>query len=131
MDFPRWAMGEFEQLCEQAIHKFGSEPQLRHTQEELAELSVAISHFVRARPGSIDEVAEELVDVEIMLGQLRVLVPPELLESWRVTKLEKLRRKVAGERRSRWVDQNGVPTPEGAKAMFDAMDAASEVGRRG
>lgn len=50
---------------------------------ELAELIVAISHYMRGRRGSIENLVEEAVDCEIMLTQIFSLVPPELLTEMR------------------------------------------------
>lgn len=41
-------------------------------QEECGELIVAISHYQRAR-GTINDLIEEIADVEIMLGQLKII----------------------------------------------------------
>ena len=53
-----------------AVNTFGTKQQMRHTQEECAELIVAISHWFRNREDSEKEVAEDLADVIIMCAQM-------------------------------------------------------------
>jgi NTP pyrophosphatase (non-canonical NTP hydrolase) len=57
-----------------AIEKFGADSQLNQATEELAELVVAINKFRRS-PGlkTREDIIEEIVDVTIMLEQLKVL----------------------------------------------------------
>lgn len=62
-------MNELE-ICRAAVNKYGIKAQMRMTQEELAELIVAISHVLRDRPHAWEELLEELADVYIMLIQL-------------------------------------------------------------
>lgn len=56
--------------CEEAIETFGEEKQMRHVQEECAELIAAINHYYRNRKGAYEEIIEELADVIIMCVQL-------------------------------------------------------------
>lgn len=58
-------------IYKRAIEKYGFEAQLRVAQEELAELIVAISHYIRRREGSFLELCSEIADVEIMLKQIK------------------------------------------------------------
>jgi hypothetical protein len=60
-----------EELYIAVIEKEGKEEQIRQLQEECSELAVALSHFCRGRENAIDEVIEELVDVEILLDQMK------------------------------------------------------------
>ena len=54
----------------EAVNTFGAPQQMRHTQEECAELIASINHWFRGREGSEEEVAEELADVIIMCAQM-------------------------------------------------------------
>ena len=57
---------ELKVLFDECIEFWGLEKQLRMLQEECGELIVAISHFIRERPGSIENLIEELADVKLM-----------------------------------------------------------------
>ena len=69
-----------------AIKTFGVEHQLSMLQEECGECSVAINHFRRSRIG-LHELISEMVDVEIMIDQMKLAYPPEI---WNKIKDEKL-----------------------------------------
>lgn len=79
-----------EELYHAAINKWGLDSQIHMAQEELAELSVVLSHLLRERAG-VEEVADEVADVEIMLAQIKVAFPSVALMS-RVCKQQKLKR---------------------------------------
>lgn len=49
----------------------GASAQAHQTMEELAELIVALSHFLRGRVQHTGEIQEEVADVEIMLAQVK------------------------------------------------------------
>ena len=58
--------------------------------EELGELIRAI-----ARADDPDNIAEEMADVEIMLGQLRIILGNDAdVERWKVKKLQRLNRRL-------------------------------------
>lgn len=82
-------------LAERALERHGHEAQLRQTQEELAELTVAISHCIRGKCTTAD-VAREVADVEIMLAQVRAIIGTHLAEMALSEKLDKLERKLEG-----------------------------------
>jgi NTP pyrophosphatase (non-canonical NTP hydrolase) len=75
-----------------AIKTYGLETQLRQTQEECAELITSISHSIRGRK-SVRSIAEEVADMEIMLGQLRTVIGPEIVR-WKKLKLHRLRQRL-------------------------------------
>lgn len=81
-----------------AVDECGLEAQLNQAIEEMAELTVAIRHYCRGRE-SLKSVAEEMVDVQIMMGQIQSVV--ELvgvdLQPIRAAKLERLRGRIANE----------------------------------
>lgn len=58
----------------QIANYYGKEPQLRQTQEELAELILAISKCVRNDLHFQENFVEEIADVEIMLEQLKLFM---------------------------------------------------------
>lgn len=82
-----------ESLYSAAIETFGSESRMRLMQEECAELIAAISQFSRGRVGVL-ALADELADVEIMCGQLRLIVGWGAVESAKQSKLERLTNRV-------------------------------------
>ena len=88
-------------IIEAAIAKLGEENQMRQTQEELAELIVAINKYERAIkyngcPSYIayirKEVIEEMADVLIMLDAVKKIldIKDEELESVRAFKINRL-----------------------------------------
>ena len=88
-------------IIEAAIAKLGEENQMRQTQEELAELIVAINKYERAikndgRPSHIaysrKEVINEMADVLIMLDAIKNIldIQDEELEHFRAFKLNRL-----------------------------------------
>ena len=88
-------------IIEAAIAKLGEENQMRQTQEELAELIVAINKYERAikndgYPSYIDytrkEVIEEMADVLIMFDAVKKIlnVQDEEIEHFRAFKLNRL-----------------------------------------
>lgn len=81
----------------EAANRYGMSSQLRQTQEELAELSVAISHFERGRTDETP-VLEELGDVYVMLCQCAELFGKKRFFSACVASTEKLRDTLKGVR---------------------------------
>lgn len=64
-----------EALYKAGVAKFGTKNQIQKTIEELAELIQALCKYTfdTSNLWAIDSVREEWADVEIMLGQLRVI----------------------------------------------------------
>ena len=82
-------------IYERTVKHFGIDNQMRQTQEECAELIVAINKFMRFGDKDISviyNVAEEIGDVEIMLTQIKSIFPSETLEAIKAYKLKKLER---------------------------------------
>lgn len=88
-------------IIEAAIAKLGEENQMRQTQEELAELIVAINKYERAIKNdecpsciaySRKEVINEMADVLIMLDAIKNIldIQDEELEHFRAFKLNRL-----------------------------------------
>jgi NTP pyrophosphatase (non-canonical NTP hydrolase) len=67
------------ELIELAILVFGTERGLNHTQEECAELIVAINHYRRGRI-SKEAVAEEIADVYIMCHRMAKIIGEHLVD---------------------------------------------------
>ena len=84
-------------LYKKAIQKWGKESQINMAIEECAELIVALSKRFRNRNGStVDDVIGEMVDVEIMLEQLKLIFDEGVFgvftfEIFKNKKLEKLK----------------------------------------
>jgi len=82
--------GEAIGLYTEAIVKWGAPAQWRMVQEEAAELIAAINRLCRGR-ASIDDVAEEVADMAIMVGQAALLVDPDRFEAHVCAKLARLK----------------------------------------
>lgn len=80
-----------EDIYRQALQTYGKEAQAEQTLEELAELIKAIS------TGTSDEIADELVDVQIMCKQLELFYTDEFIEDKRTEKLDDLRERIEQE----------------------------------
>jgi len=76
-----------------AVCRWGSGAQFDLCQEELAELIAAVSWYKRGRITEV-QLADEIADVEIMLGQLRILINPELIDSAKHAKLIRLQQRL-------------------------------------
>ena len=79
---------EEKEIYKAATLKFGVKAQMQMVVEECAELIVAINHSNRNRVG-IGKVAEECAGVEIMLGQMRVLMG-DTIDKMKRAKLKRL-----------------------------------------
>ena len=85
-------------IIETAIAKLGEENQMRQTQEELAELIVAINKYERSIKSDNDtfreriDIIEEMADVLIMFDAVKKIldIQDEELESVRLFKLNRL-----------------------------------------
>lgn len=81
---------EEREVFKEAIVEFGPEPQLFMLFEEMGELMQAISKNHRGRD-NLDNVAEEITDLQIMLDEAKVLFNVELAcDVLRVKKIENL-----------------------------------------
>lgn len=78
-------------LLTRAIERFGQEAQERMMFEEMSELQKAICKLSRGK-GSVDDIAQEIADVEIMLEQMKILYDCyESAALWKHEKLERLK----------------------------------------
>lgn len=76
-----------ENVYKEAVQTFGINSRVDLCIEEMAELTQALCKFKR---GLTHNVEEEMVDVEIMLEQLRLIFNPHMLEGYKFSKLHKL-----------------------------------------
>lgn len=76
-------------IYQQAIDKFGVPSQVDMLIEEMAELTQALLKWRRGKD-DMDNVHEEIVDVEIMLAQIKTGLSEEKLNKYRTEKLERL-----------------------------------------
>lgn len=75
-------------IYEQALCKWGIDAQMEQLIEECAEVILAIRHMRRGKCGA-RELIEEMVDVEIMIEQMKHIFP---LDVWNEIKDKKLDR---------------------------------------
>lgn len=87
-------MPSVKDVCRSAIRLYGEEHQLRKTQEELAELSVAIAHKLEGREGADEEWLEELADVHIMMVQNFIMADTKKLDASIDFKKDRLRKRI-------------------------------------
>ena len=83
-----------EELYKKAIQKWGLNSQLGMFYEELGELITALNKFTRDVNGcSLEKVAEEIADVEIMIEQFQVMssLKRKTIDSIKEKKINKLR----------------------------------------
>ena len=74
-----------------ALNLWGNAAQINMAIEECAELIVKLVKSDRRNNGAtIDEIAEEIADVEIMMSQLRILFGDEAVEAAKIKKLARL-----------------------------------------
>ena len=73
----------------EAVKKWGHNLQFDMLVEECAELIAAMNRLKRGRSDLVP-LLEEIADVEIMLGQMRVIFDPELIETVKRKKLTRL-----------------------------------------
>jgi len=87
------------ELYKKAVQKWGKEPQINMAIEECGELIVSLSKRSRNNNGStVDDIIGEMVDVEIMLEQLKLIFGSgkfgvftfEIFKRKKLLKLEKL-----------------------------------------
>lgn len=79
-----------KKILRAAVEKYGQGGQRMKAIEELGELIRAL-----ARADDPDNIAEEMADVEIMLGQLRIILGNDAdVERWKVKKLQRLNQRL-------------------------------------
>jgi NTP pyrophosphatase (non-canonical NTP hydrolase) len=82
-------------LYKEAIVKWGLDAQLDMLQEECAELIMAVNKHRRSKGRKKTCIAEEIVDVQIMIEQVRYgLMLQTKINRWREIKLKRLARRL-------------------------------------
>lgn len=71
-----------------AVSLWGVKSQIKMALEEMSELDTALWHMLRNRPNNAEE---EVADVLIMMGQLRVILDTEKVDRIKAEKLKRLR----------------------------------------
>lgn len=82
------------EIFTEALQRWGAPAQIEMAIEEMAELTLELQHDKRGR-SSHENIASEVADVEIMMGQLRVLLGDDLVEGARTLKLARLEQRLA------------------------------------
>ncbi len=82
-------MENFDKIIKRAVLHFGAEAQTRKAVEECNELSLALLHALDGR-ANIDNIAEEIADVEIMIAQLRLVYGDKQIDDWKAIKISRL-----------------------------------------
>lgn len=81
----------------QRAHKLWGKDQFIYLMEECAELQQAASKFYRDK-GNLEDLAEEIADVEIMIAQMKVIFEDEnlnrLIDEQKSVKLRRLGKRV-------------------------------------
>ena len=77
-----------------ALEKYGVTNQVNQLCEECAELIVAVNHARRGRVGRA-EVISELVDVAIMLEQMKLVYCPDEWACAYAEKIDRLKKRIA------------------------------------
>lgn len=81
------------EACAEAFQKWGVRSQLEIAMEECGELIVAISHYVRGRPGADRALADEVADVELCCQSIRLLLDHDV-DAIKVGKWRRLRERL-------------------------------------
>ena len=81
-------------IYQKALNEWGVQAQITMVFEEMSELQKALCKFLRGANNSQD-VCEEIADVEIMLGQMKVLFGDEnTIENYKEQKLKRLEKRL-------------------------------------
>ena len=84
---------EFRKLAEKALKKWGLESQTKMMIEECAELiQVLVKQSRNINGANIGQIINELVDVEIMLGQMKTIYNQRVWADFHYNKLQRLKK---------------------------------------
>lgn len=83
------------EILKKAIDTYGKDKQLDMVIEEMSELTKEICKHKRGRQ-NLENIAEEIADVEIMLQQLRLItgVQENSIQDYRVIKIKRLKNRL-------------------------------------
>lgn len=87
-------MKKNKEIFEECVKQWGIKAQMGMVVEECAELIQAISKVNREKPGSVDNLLEELADVELMVEQMRYYFDGNKIDEWKKLKMERLKVKL-------------------------------------
>ena len=73
-----------------ALSKWGPDLQMGMAMAEAGELIAALGRFVMQRRDSSEEIIDEIADMEIMLGQLRMIFSDDRVDVRKEMKLKRL-----------------------------------------
>lgn len=78
-----------EEIKQIATH-YGIQSRIDKLIEEMAELTVELSHYKEGR-GDIEHIAEEMADVEILMHEVSYLMPitQQNVDKWKVYKVKR------------------------------------------
>jgi NTP pyrophosphatase (non-canonical NTP hydrolase) len=79
-----------QSLYKQALRKWGCSTQVMMAMGECGELIAALNRFTNQSRGTVEEVVTEIADVEVMMGQLRMIFGAERVEKEKQRKLKRL-----------------------------------------
>lgn len=79
--------------CKQAITVWGEKAQMLMMMEEMGELTVELSHYLRGR-NNFEKVTEEIADVLFMALQMREMFGKEAVDEHLHAKLVRLRKRL-------------------------------------
>ena len=81
-----------ENIYKEAVETFGVNSRIDLCIEEMAELTQALCKYKRALPHNVEE---EMVDVGIMLEQLKLIFNPHMIEGYKYSKIDRLRKTIS------------------------------------
>lgn len=91
-----------KEIYQKALELWGEDFQLQMVIEECSELITAICKYKRyVNDEFILEITEELADVEIMCGQMRLLFDNKLVDEIKNKKLERLNKMIKQSKKQR------------------------------
>lgn len=94
---------EENKTLKDAVLKYGRDAQMDIVVEECSELIKAIMKFKRYGSHNLDtelhlglirDICEEIADVDIMIDQLKMIFSRQLIEEYKIEKIERLRKRM-------------------------------------
>jgi NTP pyrophosphatase (non-canonical NTP hydrolase) len=112
-----------EHLWQEMINHYGGVNQMNAFTEEIGEVLQAMNKVRRDESAETrDHFTEELIDVECLLQQMKLLVKPEALEIWKRIKIERIRHRLAKSKLRQAQDVQKAITGAGSlQNLFNAL----------